>query len=135
MTEWLVPKRHRFFCEKHPLNIKCKMQNAKCKVQTPRLHTKDCPTVASLVYGVPLNERSRVLGVRVGGGGEPASRRESFKTKVTFLTISPPPGNAGAPSLPGFPKANKMSFGGSRQREPRFIPTAIPTATHHIRKF
>jgi len=101
MTEWLVPKRHRFFCEKHPLNIKCKMQNAKCKVQTPRLHTKDCPTVASLVYGVPLNERSRVLGVRVEGGGEPASRRESFKSKVTFLTISPPPANAGAPSSEG----------------------------------
>ena len=33
---------------------------------------------------VPRNERSRVLGVRVRGGGEPASRRDCFKGKVTF---------------------------------------------------
>ncbi len=39
---------------------------------------------ASIVYGASLNERSRVLGVRVRGGGEPASRRESFKDIVTF---------------------------------------------------
>ena len=52
----------------------------------PRLctHYESALTHASLVYGVPRNERSRVLGVRVRGGGEPASRRDCFKGKVTF---------------------------------------------------
>ena len=103
--------------------------NVHGKRSAPTSLCRSAPTLASLVYGVPRNERSRVSGVRVGGGGEPASRRESFKSKVTFLTISPPPANAGAPSSPGFPEVSNESFGGSRQREPRLSPTAIHTAT------
>ena len=54
---------------------------------SPRLrtHYESALTHASLVYGVPRNERSRVLGVRVRGGGEPASRRDCFKGKVTLI--------------------------------------------------
>ena len=57
-----------------------------CTECPPTSLCRSALTQASLVYGVPRNERSRVLGVRVRGGGEPASRRDCFKGKVTFPT-------------------------------------------------
>ena len=105
-----------------------------CTECPPTSLCRSAPTQASLAYGVPRNERSRVLGVRVRevasqraggsspfqkkcyfpcnrweqdsrptlkatvqpsppsveGGGEPASRRESFKGKVTFPSHKTP---------------------------------------------
>ena len=78
------------------------------------------------MYGVPRNERSRVLGVRVRGGGEPESRRDCLKGKVTFTLKKGelPPARKLATSLS---EGGWLAYALSQVRR----RTATPTAMRH----